>query len=116
MWKPNPKPEPWKKVKARRKRERIERRRDCRAQVFARDGGRCIKCRRRLALLLQDAAHEFDVAHIHEVKLRSLGGDPTDPDNCVTLCHECHRDAHERNTRAGFEPATFGAKTQRSTN
>lgn len=94
MFQTNPKPEPWKNVKARRRRERIQRRRDCRAEVFKRDGGRCTRCRRPLHLHLKDAAHEFDVAHIHELKMRSKGGDPTDPTNCVTLCYKCHATAH----------------------
>lgn len=94
MWQSNPKPEPWKKVKARRREARVKARRDCRAVVYKRDGGRCTKCGVRLRLDLREAAHEFEVAHIHEVKRRSAGGDPTDPDNCITLCYRCHPQAH----------------------
>lgn len=28
---------------------------------------------------------------VHELKSRARGGSITDPDNCVPLCHECHR-------------------------
>lgn len=101
MFQSNPKPEPWKNVKARRRREKIARRADCRAEVFYRDGGRCVKCGRQLKLHLKNAAHEFEVAHIHEVKLRSRGGDPTDPANCVTLCFKCHGEAHGQRIATG---------------
>jgi hypothetical protein len=53
---------------------------DCRRLVIARQDGRCYVCRARWGSRL----------HVHEVKPRSLGGSPTDPDNCVGLCAEHH--------------------------
>lgn len=32
----------------------------------------------------------------HEIVFRSHGGDPTDPENCIILCRECHNKAHRR--------------------
>ena len=32
----------------------------------------------------------------HEIAFRSNGGDPTDPDNCIILCRDCHNKAHRR--------------------
>jgi 5-methylcytosine-specific restriction endonuclease McrA len=77
---------------ARDARDRMEQaaRNVCRAMVYARDGGRCVRCGRALVLQPQDARHVFDVAHIHERIPRSLGGSPYDPLNCETLCAKCH--------------------------
>lgn len=61
-----------------------------RLRVFVDDEGRCRRCHRKVFLKLKDAPHEFAVAHIHEWIFRSLGGDDTDPFNCLTLCAECH--------------------------
>lgn len=89
-----PKPEKLATTRARKRRLQQSRRRNCRAVVFARDHGRCTQCHIRLVLTLAEAAHEFQVAHIHETVMRSQGGDPTNPDNCVTLCYRCHQRAH----------------------
>lgn len=94
VWQSNPKPGPWKKVKAHRKRVADVARRGCRARVFDRDGGCCTSCGRALVLLLKNCTHEFQLAHIHEIKPRSLGGDPHDDTNCLTLCYQCHPQAH----------------------
>jgi len=93
-WQSNPKPEPWKRVKARRRAAERAARDRCRGVVFRRDGGRCQQCHRPLVLTMKEAQHEFDVAHIHESPPRSLGGDPTNPDHCTTLCCQCHAAAH----------------------
>lgn len=39
---------------------------------------------------------------MHEVLTRGRGGDPTDPDNILCLCSECHRwiTTHETDARA----------------
>lgn len=89
-----PKPEPRKREKARQKREKADARATCRSIVYHRDGGCCVECGRPLVLNLIDAPHEFAVAHIDEIKKRSQGGDPTDPNNCRTLCHKCHAQRH----------------------
>jgi hypothetical protein len=55
----------------------------CRLAVIARDGQRCRICRK----------HGNDVGYeVHEVIPRSLGGDPTNPDDCVLVCGRDHRD------------------------
>ena len=89
-----PKPEKLAITRARKRRLTQAKRRDCRAEVFARDRGRCTRCRLRLVLTMAEAQHEFQVAHIHETVMRSQGGDPTDPNNCRTLCYRCHQIAH----------------------
>lgn len=66
----------------------------CRKKVYARDGGCCVVCGIPLVLSAADASHEFQIAHIHEKKPRSLGGDPLDPDNCETRCYLHHAEAH----------------------
>lgn len=55
----------------------------CRRAVIARDGHRCRIC----------GKHGNDVGYeVHEVLPRSLGGDPTNPDECVLVCGRDHRD------------------------
>lgn len=55
----------------------------CRMAVIARDGQRCRIC----------GKHGNDVGYeVHEVIPRSLGGDPTNPDECVLVCGRDHRD------------------------
>lgn len=43
------------------------------------DGTWCARCQAKQA------------TEVHELKSRARGGSITDPDNCVPLCHECHR-------------------------
>lgn len=87
----NPKPEPWKRVKARRQRLKAAGRKTCREIVYARDGGRCVDCAKLLYLNPSDeGADWYNVANINEIIPRSLGGDPNDPDNCNTKCAGCH--------------------------
>ena len=88
---PNPKPEPWKKVKARRKREWQRARKSCRAARYMKDGGCCVRCGTPLKLNPSDeGADWYTVANIHETRPRSLGGDPLNPDEQETLCAGCH--------------------------
>lgn len=61
-----------------------------RALVYRLDGGKCRRCGKRLKLHLKDCAHAFQLAHINEFVKRSLGGDPREPTNCITLCADCH--------------------------
>lgn len=87
----NPKPEPWKRVKARRKREFAKARKACRSAVYARDGGQCVRCGKRLFLNPSDeGADWFNVANINEKRPRSLGGSAIDPESANTLCAGCH--------------------------
>ena len=54
-----------------------QRRQLFRAQIFARDGGRCVFCKADAALT------------IHHIRPRALGGSDA-PMNLVTLCQPCH--------------------------
>lgn len=78
------KPDSPKKIKARKDRQWLNARALCRRLVYE----------RRLVLNAADAATVFEIANIHEVVPRSLGGSATDPLNCRCLCHACHRKAH----------------------
>ena len=64
--------------------DRMNRRRweRTRRAVLERDGWRCTEC---------GGAGKLEVHHIK--KLES-GGDPYDPDNCLTFCRSCHIDLH----------------------
>ena len=85
------KPEPRKRAKARRKREFAKKRKAARAERYALDGGRCVRCKRPLYLNPSDeGADWFNVANINEKRPRSLGGDPLDPKGQNTLCAGCH--------------------------
>lgn len=48
-------------------------------------GGRCEKCHN---------PADWRGLSKHEIKFRSQGGDPTDPDNCLLLCGRCHSVKH----------------------
>lgn len=91
-----PKPEPWKRVKGRRKRVKAAARKTCRAARYAKDSGCCVDCGRHLKLLPSEARHEFEIAHIHEIKPRSLGGSAVDVANTETRCYRCHGKAHRQ--------------------
>jgi 5-methylcytosine-specific restriction endonuclease McrA len=93
---PQPKPEPRKRVKARRQRARMTARKSCRAARFQRAGGCCEVCGVPLVLSLSQARTVFEIAHVHEVKPRSLGGDPTDVEGTRLLCVRCHGKEHGR--------------------
>lgn len=84
-----PKPEPWKRVKARRKRQRAKARKTCRAVRYAKDGGCCVRCGKPLVLTMSEGDW-WNVANIHEKRPRSLGGDPLNPDGQETTCADCH--------------------------
>lgn len=89
-----PKPEPRKRARARETRGKADRRNACRAIVYARAGGCCQGCGRPLVLDPRDAPHVFAIAHVDEIVMRSKGGDPLDPDNCVLRCAACHARRH----------------------
>ena len=64
-----------------------------RAAITARDQG-CIGCR---------AEPEWCVSH-HIIEWQHDG--PTQPDNLVLLCHDCHHKAHHRNHKVEHHPDT----------
>lgn len=75
-----PKPEPYKRVKARRKRQQRKADRAVYQAVDERDGQCCVRCGR------------FGI-HRHHKRFRSLGGKTT-IENVESLCETCHRRAH----------------------
>jgi len=80
-----PKPEPRKRVKARRKRQAAQVVKSVRAQCVERSGGSCEEC---------GCECLFD-GHAHHKIPRSLGGKWT-TENIVYLCPLCHAKAHRR--------------------
>ena len=85
-----------KQEQAARVRVAREAREACVRAVFQRDAARCVTCRARVKHATDPAATEFNVGHVHEIKSRALGGDPTDPANCRLLCLRCHGQAHRQ--------------------
>lgn len=66
---------------------------DCRSVVLARDRGRCAFHRIAARHNASGVCAGFQRPHgwsnapeVHEVITRGRGGDPLDPDNCVTVC------------------------------
>lgn len=70
-----------------------EARQHCREVVMLRDEYRCRVCRVWLG----------HIGHTHEVKFRSLGGDATDPTNCVYLCAAHHAEVHAHTLTLSWE-------------
>jgi 5-methylcytosine-specific restriction endonuclease McrA len=85
------KPEPYKAVKARKKRKAIKSRKACREFVYEREQMLCQRCGWRTRKP-SDCYWTGDphMAHINERVPRSLGGNPLDPDNCELVCMSCH--------------------------
>lgn len=85
------KPEPYKRVKARKKRNAIKSRKACREFVYARERMICQRCHIP-ARHPDDCYWEGDpfMAQVNEIVPRSKGGDPLDPDNCELVHQMCH--------------------------
>jgi 5-methylcytosine-specific restriction endonuclease McrA len=79
-----PKPEPRKRVKARRKLQAAKVVKSVRAAVVERAGGKCERC-----------GLWPTWGHAHHRKPRSLGGKWT-VENIILLCPSCHAKAHRR--------------------
>jgi hypothetical protein len=79
-----------KQAKAKRDRADVVARERARTAAYHRDRGCCRRCGKPLVLKPSEARHEFEIAHAHEITLRSHGGDPTDTANIVILCYRCH--------------------------
>jgi 5-methylcytosine-specific restriction endonuclease McrA len=52
------------------------------------------RCFARLKRAHEPGSTEFNAGHVHEIVLRSHGGNPTDPANCRLLCWRCHPEVH----------------------
>jgi len=84
-----PKPEPYARVKARTKRQQAQDRARARRAAYVRAKGLCERCGAVLVLELAKAT-PFTVAQAHEIRKRSLGGDPLDEAQIVIVCAACH--------------------------
>jgi len=91
-----PKPTPRRAVVAQRRRDAALARRLCVLEVFRREMGRCQGCGKAVVPAWAPEATPFNCGHVHEVRPRSLGGDPSDPAACRLLCPRCHEQAHRR--------------------
>jgi len=60
---------------------------ELRERVLKRDG-KCIKCG------LQIGANIHTTFEVHHIKPISESGDEFDPENCMVLCYECHKEMH----------------------
>jgi 5-methylcytosine-specific restriction endonuclease McrA len=90
-------PKGWREIGKRAEaRQHAELRAACRKIVYDRAEGCCEWCGVPLVLLPSQARHEFQIAHIDEIKKRSQGGSDTDPDNCRCLCYKCHYRRHNQ--------------------
>ena len=83
----------WKETtRARKQRERAEMRvevqrlRELRRRIYARDGGRCRATGKPVDLTTDNP---WRLAHVHHVVFRSVGG-TNDTGNLVTLCADAH--------------------------
>ena len=77
------KPTPRRVTRARARRRKALARKVCVAAVWARAGGLCERCRRCVSLP-REAAWFAAVGHVHELRSRAHGGDPTDPSELRT--------------------------------
>lgn len=64
-----------------------------RAAAHELDGGRCVfpDC---LDVVLLDSDNPHRLCNAHELRSRAQGGSPTDLDNVVSTCFECHMAMH----------------------
>ena len=63
---------------------------ELRERVLKRDG-KCVKCNIPVEAIRDQHLVRFEVHHIKPI---SEGGNEFDPDNCITLCYDCHKDMH----------------------
>ena len=83
--KPNPKPAPYKRVKAKRERSERQQHAAVYRAVHARDGQCCRVC----------GIYCGQSIHLHHKVYRSLGG-PTTVENLLSVCQKCHRGIHDK--------------------
>lgn len=90
-----PKPEPRGKLKARLERQHAILREAARKIAYDRAGGCCEACGTPLKLNPSDeGADWYNVANVHEITPRSLGGSDIDERNLRVLCARDHQVAH----------------------
>lgn len=73
-------------------------RKACVEAVWKRANSLCEYCGR----FVRRTRFWLDSGHVHEVRARSLGGNPHDPKHCKLACVQCHfpSGAHRRSVRA----------------
>ena len=103
---PDPKPEPRVKKSSkvlkrarlnpmsRKRRDQIPAREECVRIVLARDGGCVFERRWAGAEMVLPMPGCWGPLDVHEPGHRSQGADPTDPDQCITLCRAHHDLVH----------------------
>lgn len=74
-------------------------RRACVEIVLARDGG-CVVRPRVSDIIFYDMGTCWGPLDVHEPGHRSQGADPTDPEQCITLCRGHHSWAHDHPKQA----------------
>lgn len=92
-----PKPKLMATVRAERRQAASKARSACVSAVWFRAKGRCERPDCGVLCIPPDLASSPALAcvgAVHEVVLRSQGGDATDPTNCVLLCRLCHEALH----------------------
>lgn len=89
-----PKPESIARKRARLRRESRAARSACVYLVFHRARSQCEACGVNVLPAMDPRATVWTVGHCHEIIMRSLGGDPADPESVTLLCQRCHAAAH----------------------
>lgn len=92
-----------KQDKARLERLAAKARRRCTDAVWARAEGFCEDCG--MGLLRWAEPESARSGHVHERRARSLGGDETDPSQCLLLCRGCHFNGPSGAHRASERPS-----------
>lgn len=65
-----------------------------RQDVFKRDQGKCVLCKKELILNSRKHDRAPNKANIHHINPRTSGGEDTE-ENLVTLCTKCHYAVHK---------------------
>ena len=79
--------------KARQQRLDAKARRACVNAVWERAEGLCESCNAQVYRPGSGVVW-LRYGHVHEVRHRSLGGDPHDPGGCLLVFVRCHQEAH----------------------
>ena len=73
----------------------------CVREVFRLYRSRCGRCAKPVKPKTDPSVTEWTIGHVHEIVLRSRGGDPNDPTNCELLCGADHAREHRLRVAEG---------------